>query len=227
MCSIHQLHLVTGHCLTLVGSRGENVLGFVSALYSMSLLLRTPGYYLRMLERLDAVVRFFLLRKTGPPPPTARAEAIGVLKSLGLQVDAEGCQELLRLFNGHWHTPSLVHHCAGTGCCRNVEHTVERMVSVLHSTVFSRLPPVPMSSRWTRVTECLLYFMLGFALHGVYIKVHRAAFDPSGGSGARQQLVSRRGSWSPAMPPTARTRAMPRPRLKTRQPAGSARWGHG
>ncbi len=177
-CLVHQLHLITGKVLSCVGERQGESLGYVSALFSTCMLLRSPGYFFRMLDRLEWVVRFFMLRHAGPPPRAAQQRSKDLLRLLGLQEDSAACRELLDVFNGNWEDTSALHHfCLGVRCCRDANHTVERMVRALRATVFACLPPIPKPARWTKVCLSLESFAFGFLLHNVYLKVYRVAFD--------------------------------------------------
>ena len=69
-CLIHMLHITCGIALNIGGPRGNNSLPFVRALYCTAMLLRTPGYFLKVLDNVPPVARALaaaaLLKRPGP-----------------------------------------------------------------------------------------------------------------------------------------------------------------
>jgi hypothetical protein len=175
-CFLHQVHLVSGLLLTLPS---DGTMFFISAMYSACNLLRTPGYFHRMLDVVKVVVRRLLDVRTRPPPHEARERSGRVLFFLGIDINSPLFQNLLNVLNGFWGDGRLVHHCTGPECCEGGwETTAYRVEQLLLYTVFAHVPDVPMPSRWTRVVTSLSWFALGFFLHDIVTQVYLTAFDP-------------------------------------------------
>lgn len=86
---------------------------------------------------------------------------------------------LLRIFNGHWYdslNDRIPHYCIGQCCCTDRHHTVQQLTDALLLTVFAGCCPVPMPSRWTRITSSLIWFVLGWNVHNVLWKLFRTVF---------------------------------------------------
>lgn len=193
-CFLHQLHLVSGLLLTIPA---DGTMFFISAMYSTCNLLRTPGYFHRMLDVLKVVVRRLLQVRPGPAPHGARERSERVLAFLGIELDSPAYQMLLNVLNGFWCDGRLVHHCTGPDCCKNGwETTVYRVEQVLLYTVFAHVPEVPMPSRWTRVVTSLAWFALGYFVHDIVTHVYLTAFDPKHEPAKEAVCVAPRSSYS-------------------------------
>ena len=71
---------------------------FVSALFSFAMLLRTPGYFLRLVENVPKLVEHLLFVKIGEPPA---GECLSEFLSFcGIDVSSQVWQEFLAFFNG-------------------------------------------------------------------------------------------------------------------------------
>ena len=77
LCRVHQLYLVVGFLLTLLGN-GQ--LEAVNALYSIAQMLRTPGYYVTFLSSVHNAVAYALEVRQGAPPPHFREYAEAVIR---------------------------------------------------------------------------------------------------------------------------------------------------
>ena len=79
-CSLHQNQLIEVLVLAVLG------LNVLSRLYSLTILLHTGGYYLRMLQAISIVVKENVVIRDvaihGPPPPAAVAYAREIMKYL-------------------------------------------------------------------------------------------------------------------------------------------------
>ena len=143
-CLVHLTHLVSGSALMTLDGRAP--LGFVSNLYSFCLLLRTPGYFQRVLSAVSSVVRQRLARRPWPPPAgshpsPSQLPGIDIFMLAGAKLDATGLpsdpkvQEFCRFFNGHWHEEAVVHHCPGPACCASRASCEARATALIEDVV--------------------------------------------------------------------------------------------
>jgi len=73
---------------------------------------------------------------------------------------------------------ALVYYCSGPGCCTSRNELIEHITSALQATVFGTCMPVPMLSRWSKVTDCLLWMQTGFSVCNILGMVFKEAFNP-------------------------------------------------
>jgi len=138
LCSIHQSHLVVTHTVTLLG------MPLISALYSSCLLLRTGGYFLRLVLAVRLIVREQALLVDTPASDDDIALCAQFLEYTRVDDDRVNSKILAKqseakvvaLFNcgmGSWlSTRRLCHYCTGENCCPGgLETTLERMTDAI------------------------------------------------------------------------------------------------
>jgi hypothetical protein len=174
LCLIHALSLVTGSLLVGVG---DGKLEMVNSMYCISMLFRSSGAYVSFLEPLEAVVRAFIDVRHGVPDPACRLFAETVVQLIGWDVENPDVQELLLLLNGPWWDHDNIVVYGKLGC--NIDEVVREVTSLLYRVIFACMPDVPMPSRWTKVFDSLKSYVPSFAIHGIFIKLYRWAYDKS------------------------------------------------
>ncbi len=85
-CLLHQLHIVSGFVLQLASNRGH-ALSYVSSLFCLAKLLRTPGYFWKLLDNISKCVGEHLFIYEDVPPLGARAYNIELLQFFGFSLD--------------------------------------------------------------------------------------------------------------------------------------------
>jgi hypothetical protein len=133
VCLVHQLHLATSNAL-------RHSMGLVSSMYSLAALLRTPGYFVRLLRVLPHALEDCLdfippSRRVPYDQAAARSANMQLLNSCGVDTSDDATVRLLDLLNFPWHWDALVHACPGPHCCRNKSDCVSSLASLLASTV--------------------------------------------------------------------------------------------
>jgi hypothetical protein len=174
-CMIHQLALSSGLLLGLVDT---DKMELVNSLYSIALLLRTPGCFQVMLNLLDLVVRDFIVITDDPVDPAATATSWDILSILGWDTSDPLVVEIISILNDWWRKQwGLIHNCnCATRCAKDT--LAARLTKVLTWLLLGARPDIPMPSRWTRVFQCLKWFGPFIAIHGLFQKVFRCGFDP-------------------------------------------------
>jgi len=135
---IHQGHLVVTHTVALMG------MPLISALYSSCLLLRTGGYFLRLVLSVRMIVREQACLLSEPAPNEELELCADFLKytqvdpGKGATMEGDQNQMVLSVFNGgirKWiSTRKLCHYCAGESCCPGgLETTLARMTEAIVS----------------------------------------------------------------------------------------------
>jgi hypothetical protein len=135
LCLLHQVHIGSSNTL-------QCVMPVVSSMYSLAALLRTPGYFVRLLRVLPHAVSealiFVDVLATGASAPfdieVARSQNEKFLLSCGVDTSDPSAQRLLDVLNFPWHLDMLIHHCANRRCCKDRQHCVIRIADIFAST---------------------------------------------------------------------------------------------
>ena len=176
-CFLHQLHIAVALILSFLGTPSLP-LAFCTRLYATAALLRTPGYFLKMLDKVDWLVQKCLRVRKGQPPAGAVEHSRACLQFLGITLDVHWI-ELIECLNGWWSEWGFLVHYYGDGAVCDRTSLVGRVSRALKLTVFAKLAPLPMSARWTLITQSMCWFTVGFICHGIFGMLYRYCFDPS------------------------------------------------
>lgn len=178
-CFLHQVHLTCSATL-------EPSLPVVSRLYSISRLLRCPGYMQKLLNAVLPVVHHDLDIKFDQKCDldSYREYNMAILRLCGIDPLAQESQQLLGLLNAPWHWSRITHICSGVGCpCGSflsaspLQQFASNVAELVKETLFSNMPPVPISARWTKVASTLGWCTLLCSIHRLLPKCFSAAFD--------------------------------------------------
>ena len=72
---------------------------------------------------------------------------------------------------------ALGHFCRGTCCCKNWDHTLDRMRTAIISFLFARRPDVPPLSRWTKLRPALLTYLRVMIFNNFFASAFEDAFS--------------------------------------------------
>ena len=183
-CWAHQMHIIsatvvaaTSNIAPRAGSRGK--LAFLASLFSASMLLRTPGYFVSMMMQVQRVVSQSLVVLTAHTPDMLRRHT-EILQACGIDAGRPAWAELLACLCGDWHDDSCIQvywsEDKGAAHRADIAHYISEL---LCDTVFASLPDVPAPARWARIGYCLTWWSSGMVIHNVLSKVLLLAFDPS------------------------------------------------
>ena len=186
-CIIHITHIVVGLIIAQIG------LEYLSVLYSMALLLRSGGYFLRLILAVRMLVRDHSLQLAVPATPRDIELARAFLQLCepsphdeAQRLRIEGSRErFLAVFNGgysRWLSQSrLSHYCAGPECCpgdgpERWLHTQDRMVQAIMDYLLALRPGVPALARWTLIAPAVCFFLRLAVVHKLLAQLLTAAF---------------------------------------------------
>eukprot|EP00959_Pyramimonas_sp_CCMP1952_P102115 2136035-Pyramimonas_sp.AAC.1 len=168
---------------------------YASAIYSSSLLLRTGGYFLRLILAVRLLVQEKFVSLGAAPcesdlqlckdfldlawsTKSCKLEAEGFASRRRAAVCAAQKKEFLDVFNGgfkRWRLSSLYHYCTGPDCCRSEAHTRERMAQVIIRIILGHRPTVPSLNRWTLIGPAIDFHLLGM-VHNILPQLYAVGF---------------------------------------------------
>jgi hypothetical protein len=173
-CWIHQLSLVT---LIAIASLHTTKAELVNSLFSMSLVLRTPGCFQLLLNAMETcVLKFLVILDDVDIDPKAGEVSRRILITCGWDVESPDVIELLFWINHWWFLQwGLVHVCKCTKPCQ------KEILAPWLAQLFLRLfcagrPDVPIPARWTLVFQSLGWYTPFTAMHGFFSKLFLFAF---------------------------------------------------
>jgi hypothetical protein len=182
-CALHGTHLSVGFFLHAVGIEHLNVA------YSLSQLLGNGGYFLRLIfaARVQIASTATPLQSVGSALQLQLAEEFLIMCE-AKYASKEQTQRLevarkkfLAVFNGGflvWVTQrSMGHCCAGLSCCRNWDHTLERMNEAVISYMLACRPQSPALARWTLVAPAVKFQLRLWVFHSMLPQLVDKAFD--------------------------------------------------
>ena len=183
-CLIHANHLIVGFIATLVG------LHIISAMYSAALLLRSGGYFLRLV----LAVRTLVYERSVPLSAAASEAELQMSRDFidwcdppsenpaTRKTQESDKSEFLAIFNAGFHnwimSDHLAHFCTGPTCCKGGwAKTQDRMVTAIVVYLLARRPDTPALSRWTLLTPTARFFLRLLVVHNMLKTLFKIAFD--------------------------------------------------
>jgi hypothetical protein len=210
-CSIHQNHLAVGSvvrclgqqlsmfccalfflsgcvaCFLLIRSyrRGLNI---ISSMFSTSLLLRSGGYFMRLILCVRSLVESQAVPLSTPAEPRQLELCVRFLSALSTSPEQEhACEEahghakLLAIFNGgmqQWCSKKgLAHYCPGRTCCTSWAESKRKMTEAIIQVLLRHRPGVPALARWTTIGPSLVFYLRLSMIHSLFTQLLSCAFD--------------------------------------------------
>ena len=97
---------------------------------------------------------------------------------------AEGA-EMLLMFSGDWGSETIVHHCAGAGCCKDRAESVDRATRAFMAPLRKRIG-IPSLNRWLSVLPVVAVMALMRNVHGLLLTAARQVFTAAARAIVRQ-----------------------------------------
>lgn len=189
-CLLHAAQLAQVLLMSVAGAK------LLSRLYSLTLFLKTSGYFLRMIRNIPMVVkRQCCVREVsmcGQPPAWCkvfRDELLAYMvdhkrqseialrrgegdagTSRGMRMYQQDIDKFSSIFNGPLYEANhLVHYCSG--CCKNRRESEVRMLNALKRIVMRAAPAPPTANKWTSLGPVLDVLVIGFLTHAVFVSL--------------------------------------------------------
>ena len=191
ICCNHGNHLGEVAVVTVAGQRSAGVDGrsILNDVYASALFLRMHGHMLRLMVSLRGALKKMLLIRHGPPPECAQEYNACIRSMLHAEHDfTSGASSKKRLdalldrffscFNGrHW--VQGVVEVYDNNAQLDSEQWLSSATDAALGVLLSRLPPVPSSGKWEKLTPCI-FFIVKLQMHGLLAHMLEPAFQNAG-----------------------------------------------
>ena len=153
-------------------------------IYKMSLLLRTGGYFLRIVLAVRVVVEQFseIIDEPGTDDELLLCEALLLIGGGGDPIEEARAKDFVAVFNAgitRWRRfPKLQHAHTSPDCCNGHDPriTKNRMTIEIVTFILAKRPDVPSLQRWTALINSIRFFNRALGPHKLFARLLAVAF---------------------------------------------------